>query len=128
MRLIESRLPGPDPWPVKLISTSAAFERFSEYLLYGAYVSNRKKGMWSRPALRAHAFDAYGKRGLRLYGAAEAKAKGRTSNEDFINELNAEGAPITGYCYEKVAAQVSHLGLTHLQMEHVLSLNVGAAP
>ena len=109
-------------WPAKLLETSQQFERLSEYVIYGTYASQVPG------ALVAHHFDVFGRRGLRLYGAKEAEAKGRDSNEELIKELNQDGQPSTGYSYEKVATQVQPLKLTHLQMEHVLALEMKATP
>ena len=100
-----------EPWPVKILQMASSFERISEYTLYGTYASQN--------ILRPHPYQTYGARGLRLYGQDEALAKGRDSNEFLLDRLNVEGQPLTGYSYQKVAAEVAHLGLTHLQMEHM---------
>ena len=112
LRLIESNLEGTQPWPLKILQTAESFERVSEYVLYGTYASRSK-------VLQAHSFEAYGARGLRLYGREEAAAKGRDCNDFLINALNSEGKPLMGYSYQRVFAEVESLQLTHLQMEHV---------
>ncbi|CAE7242127.1 unnamed protein product [Symbiodinium sp. CCMP2456] len=111
--LIETNL-GTDcaeAWPLKILGIAEGFERVSEYVLYGTYAS--------QSVLRAHPYQTYGARGLRLYGREEALAKGRDSNEFLIESLNAESKPLTGYSYQRVAGEVAPLHLTHLQMEHV---------
>jgi len=118
--LIECRVPGPESWPAKILSASASFNRISEYNIYGTYVTSRPSN--GPPVLQTHSFDAYGRRGLRLYGAEEAKKKGRDSNENLMRQLNEHGVPRTGYSYERVAAQVAGLNLSHLQMEHVITM------
>ena len=100
-----------EPWPVKILGIAEGFERVSEYVLYGTYAS--------QSVLRAHPYQAYGARGLRLYGREEARAKGRDCNEFLIQRLNEESTPLTGYSYQRVAGEVAPLHLTHLQMEHV---------
>ncbi|OLP90309.1 hypothetical protein AK812_SmicGene28118 [Symbiodinium microadriaticum] len=100
-----------EPWPLKILGIAEGFERVSEYVLYGTYAS--------QSVLRAHPYQAYGARGLRLYGREEALAKGRDCNEFLIQRLNAESKPLTGYSYQRVAGEVAPLHLTHLQMEHV---------
>ena len=111
LELIKSNLEG--PWPLQLLKMAETFERMSEYVLYGTYAS-RISGV-----LSAHPFQAYGAKGLRLYGKEEAARKGRDSSEFLMQSLNSEGAPYSGHSYERVAAEVSSLHLTHLQMEHV---------
>ncbi|CAE7493280.1 unnamed protein product [Symbiodinium sp. CCMP2592] len=101
-----------EPWPLKILKIAESFERVSEYVLYGTFASQGSH-------LRAHPYEAYGARGLRLYGREEALAKGRECNEFLIDLLNAESKPLTGYSYQRVAGEVAPLHLTHLQMEHV---------
>jgi hypothetical protein len=120
LELIESRVPGPEAWPAKILSASASFNRISEYNMYGTYVTLRPGD--GPPMLQTHPFDAYGRRGLRLYVADEAKKKGRDSNENLMRQLNAHGVPSAGYPYESVAAHVASLNLSHLQMEHVVTM------
>ena len=100
-----------EPWPLKILGIAESFERVSEYVLYGTFAS--------QSVLRAHPYQEYGARGLRLYGREEARAKGRDCNEFLIHRLNAESKPLTGYSYQRVAGEVAPLHLTHLQMEHV---------
>ncbi|CAJ1327163.1 unnamed protein product [Effrenium voratum] len=111
LSVIESNLEGPEPWPLKILQTAETFERMSEYVIYGTYASSR--------ILKAHSYQRYGSQGLRLYGKEEAVAKGRDCNEFLMQRLNSDGKPITGYSYQRVAAEVCSMSLTHLQMEHV---------
>jgi len=112
--LIDSRLPGSEPWPAKILRTSSLHFRMSEYMLYATFILEQQKAC-NFKHFRTHRYLAYGKRAIRI---RDSKA--------IVDELVAHhGVEWLGYSLQQIT---SHLDIHPMNDLQSNDLEVGMKP